>query len=216
MNSNHAKLCPSPEWADHIQGDILPVLTRDVDLGQRMLEIGPGPGAATGWLAGKVAKLTAIEIDPDAARLLANRFAGTNVEVVTGSATDLRYPAGSFDSVGCFTMLHHVQTAALQNVILAEAFRLLRPGGVFIGSDSLASDGLHHFHSGDTYNPIDPASLLIRLQTLGFAPITVTVADSLLFIAGKPGPRGAGASASGKACDARGGSPRRAGPPGPR
>lgn len=189
MNSNHAKLCPSPEWADHIQGDILPVLSRDVDLGQAMLEIGPGPGAATGWLAGRVAKLTAVEIDPDAARLLADRFAGTNVEVVTGSATDLGYPAESFDSVGCFTMLHHVQTAALQNAILAEVFRLLRPAGVFIGSDSLASDDLHHFHVGDTYNPIDPASLLIRLQTLGFAPITVMVTDSLLFIAGKPGPR---------------------------
>jgi ubiquinone/menaquinone biosynthesis C-methylase UbiE len=187
MNSNHATLCPSPEWADHIQGDILPLLARDVDLGEAMLEIGPGPGAATGWLAGKVAKLTAIEIDPDAARLLADRFVGTNVEVVTGSATDLEYPAESFDSVGCFTMLHHVQTAALQNAILAGAFRVLRPGGVFIGSDSLASDGLHHFHVGDTYNPIDPASLLTRLQTLGFAPITVMVADSLLFIAGKPG-----------------------------
>jgi ubiquinone/menaquinone biosynthesis C-methylase UbiE len=188
MNSNHAKLCPSPEWADHIQGEILPVLTRDVDLGEAMLEIGPGPGAATGWLAAKVAKLTAVEIDPDAARLLADRFAGTNVEVVTGSATELDYPAESFDSAGCFTMLHHVETAALQNAILAEAFRVLRPGGVLIGSDSLASDGLHHFHVGDTYNPIEPASLLTRLQTIGFTPITVTVNYSLLFIATKPDP----------------------------
>ncbi|MGH3301736.1 MAG: class I SAM-dependent methyltransferase [Streptosporangiaceae bacterium] len=187
MNSNHARLCPSPEWAEHIQGDILPVLTRDVDLGEAMLEIGPGPGAATGWLAGKVAKLTVVEIDADAARLLADRYAGTNVAVITGSATELDYPADSFDSAGCFTMLHHVRTAALQNAILAEAFRVLRPGGVFIGSDSLASDDLHHFHAGDTYNPIEPAALLTRLQTLGFCPVTVMVTDSLLFIAGKPG-----------------------------
>jgi SAM-dependent methyltransferase len=187
MNSNHAKLCPSPEWAEYLQRDILPALTRDVDLGEAMLEIGPGPGAATGWLAGRVSKLTAVEIDPDAARLLADRYTGTNVDVVTGDATDLEYPAESFDSVGCFTMLHHVRTAALQNAILAEAFRLLRPGGVFIGSDSLASDDLHHFHVGDTYNPIEPAALLVRLQTLGYAPITVMVTHSLLFIACKPG-----------------------------
>jgi SAM-dependent methyltransferase len=187
MNSNHAKLCPSPEWAEYLQHDILPALTRDVDLGEAMLEIGPGPGAATGWLAGRVSKLTAVEIDADAARLLADRYAGTNVDVVTGDATDLEYPAESFDSVGCFTMLHHVRTAALQNEILAEAFRLLRPGGVFIGSDSLASDDLHHFHVGDTYNPIEPAALLVRLQTLGYAPITVMVTHSLLFIAHKPG-----------------------------
>src|SRR5215472_19195595 len=103
MNENHAQLCPSPEWAQHIQQDILPVLTRDVDLGSAMLEIGPGPGAATGWLADRVSKLTAIEIDPDAAQRLADRFAGTNVEIVTGSATELDYLAASFDSFGCFT-----------------------------------------------------------------------------------------------------------------
>ena len=189
MNSNHAKLCPSPEWAEHIQGDILPALTRDVDLGAAMLEIGPGPGAATGWLAARVARLTAVEIDPDAAQLLADRYAGTNVEVVTGSASELDVAADTFDSAGCFTMLHHVRTAALQNAILAETFRVLRPGGVFIGSDSLPSDDLHHFHVGDTYNPIEPASLLTRLQTIGFRPVTVMVTDSLLFLAGKPGPR---------------------------
>ena len=190
MNENHAQVCPSPEWAEYIQHDILPVLTRDVDLGTTMLEIGPGPGAATGWLARKVSKLTAVEVDPDAARLLTERYAGTNVEIVTGSGTEIDYPAGSFDSVGCFTMLHHVPTTALQNAILAEAFRVLRPGGVFIGSDSLASDGLHHFHEGDTYNPVEPASLLTRLQTLGFAPVTVIVNDSVLFIAGKPANQG--------------------------
>ena len=189
MNSNHAKLCPSPEWAEHIQGDILPALTRDVDLGAAMLEIGPGPGAATGWLAARVARLTAVEIDPDAAQLLADRYAGTNVEVVTGSASELDVAADTIDSAGCFTMLHHVRTAALQNAILAETFRVLRPGGVFIGSDSLPSDDLHHFHVGDTYNPIEPASLLTRLQTIGFRPVTVMVTDSLLFLAGKPGPR---------------------------
>ncbi len=166
--------------------EILPVLTRDVDLGSAMLEIGPGPGAATGWLAGKVDKITAVELDPEAAALLAARYAGTNVEVATGSANRLTYPSASFDSVGCFTMLHHVPTAALQNAILAEAFRVLRPGGVLIGSDSLASDDLHHFHAGDTYNPIEPAALLVRLQTLGFAPVTLIVNYSLLFIAGKP------------------------------
>src|SRR6185437_7644148 len=49
MNENHARVCTSPEWAQHIQAGILPALTRDVDLGAEMLEIGPGPGAATEW-----------------------------------------------------------------------------------------------------------------------------------------------------------------------
>jgi SAM-dependent methyltransferase len=186
MNENHAQVCTSPEWAEHIQTEILPVLTRDIDLGTDMLEIGPGPGAATDWLRHKVGRLIAVEVDATAAALLAERFADPHVEIVPGSGADLSHPDESFDSVGCFTMLHHVPTLALQNKILAEAFRVLRPGGVLIGSDSLPSTDLHDFHADDTYNPIDPASLLSRLQTLGFSEITLMVDWSLKFIARKP------------------------------
>ena len=55
---------------------------------------------------------------------------------MTGSAAELPYPDDSYDSVGCFTMLHHVPTLALQNKILAEALRVLRPGGVFLYTDA--------------------------------------------------------------------------------
>jgi ubiquinone/menaquinone biosynthesis C-methylase UbiE len=185
VNENHANLLGTPEWAAHLHDDILPVVTSGVDLGENMLEIGPGPGAATEWLRHHVRRLIAVELDADAADALRERFAHTNVSVVVGDATALDYPDGSFDSVGMFTMLHHVPTPALQNALLAEALRVLRPGGTLVGSDSLASDGLHHFHAGDTYNPVEPAALLTRLQTLGFGPITITVGDTLLFRAGK-------------------------------
>jgi hypothetical protein len=36
-------------------------------------------------------------------------------------------------------MLHHVPSAALQDRLLAEARRVLRPGGVFAGFDGVAS-----------------------------------------------------------------------------
>jgi ubiquinone/menaquinone biosynthesis C-methylase UbiE len=187
MNENHAKLCPSPEWAEHIQQQILPSLAEHADLGEDMLEIGPGPGAATEWLRHRVRRLTAVEVDAEAARKLAGRYPGSNVQVVVGSGTELGYPDESFDSVGSFTMLHHVPTLALQNKILAEALRVLRPGGVLVCSDSLASNDLHHFHEGDTYNPVEPTSVLGRLQTLGFEKITVMVDESLKFVAHKPG-----------------------------
>jgi ubiquinone/menaquinone biosynthesis C-methylase UbiE len=186
MNENHASLCTSPEWAHYIQTEVLPVLTRDVDLGDRMLEIGPGPGAATEWLRSRVGKLTVVEVDEAAAAALAARYAGTNVEVVCSSAAELGFPDASFDSVGCFTMLHHVPTLALQNKVLAEACRVLRPGGALIGSDSLASSELHHFHADDTYNPVDPASVVARLQSAGFGAMTVMVAHVLMFAATKP------------------------------
>jgi hypothetical protein len=83
-------------------------------------------------------------------------------------------------------MLHHLSTDSQQHATLAEAFRMLRPGGVLIGSDSLASNDLHHFHADDTYNPVEPAWLVTQLLTLGFRPIAVRVGDDLTFTAHKP------------------------------
>ena len=186
MNADHENLCSSPEWASYLQAEVLPAVTAGIDLGKDVLEIGPGPGAATGWLAERVAQLTALEADQDAAANLAGRYRGSNVTVDTGDATRMSYPDAVFDAVTSFTMLHHVPTAAAQYQILAEAQRVLRPGGTLAGSDSLASVGLHHFHAGDTYHPLDPATLLTWLRTLGFSPVTIAVGKVLMFTARKP------------------------------
>jgi ubiquinone/menaquinone biosynthesis C-methylase UbiE len=185
MNTNHDRVCPSPEWAEHLHRDVLPAIVDGVDLGDRMLEIGPGRGAATEWLRHRVRRLLTLELDRSAARSLTARFANTNVEVYVGDATAMPWDGDSFDAVGGFTMLHHIPTIGLQNRVLAEAYRVLRPGGMLIGSDSLASDELHHFHEGDVYNPIEPASLFTRLQTVGFDWVTVAAEDGLRFRARK-------------------------------
>jgi SAM-dependent methyltransferase len=185
MNPDHEKLCGSEEWAADLRAQILPVVTAGVSLGQDMLEIGPGPGAATAWLLERVAHLTALEADEAAAARLAARYPGS-VTVDIGDATQMPYGDESFDSVGSFTMLHHVPTAAAQHQILAEALRVLRPGGWLAGSDSLASNDLHCFHHDDTYNPAEPSTLLVWLRALGFTPITITVGDELMFTACKP------------------------------
>jgi SAM-dependent methyltransferase len=186
MNENHEKLMPSPEWAQHMHEDVLPVATHGVELGGELLELGPGPGAATDWLRRRVKRLVAIEQEEAAVAKLTTRFADDPVvEVVAGDATALPYPDTSFDLVASFTMLHHVPTRALQDRLLAEAFRVLKPGGTFLGSDSLPSDGLHQFHEGDTYNPVEPAAFLTRLQTAGFEEITLHVAHNLIFTARK-------------------------------
>ena len=183
MNPNHDKLCGSPEWAAYIQADVLPVVTARVDLGTEMLEIGPGPGAATGWLRQRVVRLTVLERDETAAAKLAGKFPG--VEIAVGDATAMSYPDCSFDSVGSFTMLHHVPTVTQQNQLLAEVLRVLRPGGFLVGSDSLPGNDLHHFHVDDVYNPVEPAAFLTRLQTIGFAVVTLHVSYNLVFTARK-------------------------------
>ena len=105
---------------------------------------------------------------------------------VVGRAQELPFADGSFDSAGCFTMLHHVPSTAAQNRLLAEVQRVLRPGGALIGSDSLPSDRLHQLHEADTYNPVEPGTLVTRLQTIGFDRITVNVDGTMKFIAHKP------------------------------
>jgi len=177
MNENHKWLCGSAEWAAQLQETVLPRLFADVEVGDRMLEIGPGPGAATDWLRHRVGALTAIEIDPDAAETLRARFGGTNVEIVTGDATRLPWPDDSFDTVSTHTMLHHVPTRTGQNQVLAEALRVLRPGGALLASDSLPSTTLHEFHADDVYNPVDPGGLVTRLQTIGYGRVMVEVSD---------------------------------------
>jgi SAM-dependent methyltransferase len=186
MNRNHQRLCPSPEWAAQLQEKVLSRLCGPVELGDQLLEIGPGPGAATDWLRQRVSSLTAIEIDPEAADKLRERFAGSNVDVVTGDATRLPWPDGSFDTVASFTMLHHVPTQRGQNTILGEALRVLRPGGVLVASDSLPGTALHDFHVDDTFNPIDPAGLIARLQTIGYGRLVVEVSDRWTVQAFKP------------------------------
>src|SRR5574338_521541 len=125
MNVFHRWYCNSNGWARRLQGELMPAVLRDLDLGDDVLEIGPGPGMSTDWLRERVARLTSVEIDRRLAEALRRRLAGTNVTVVEGDASDMPFPDASFSGAVCFTMLHHVPYAA-QDRLLAEAARVLR------------------------------------------------------------------------------------------
>lgn len=186
MNQGHADLCSSAEWAKGLQDDVIAPLFDGAGISGAMLEIGPGPGAATEWLLSRVSHLTALEVDPMAAAALAERLNDERLEVVVGDAGAMTFDDESFDAVASFTMLHHVPTDVGQFRILTEAQRVLRPGGILIGSDSLASNDLHDFHAEDTYNPLEPATLLSWLLALDFERVTVNVDGVLRFLAHRP------------------------------
>lgn len=174
MVNEHHKHCGSDEWRELVRSVILPWALGDVDLGADVLEVGPGYGATTDVLAGSVPKLTAVEIDEELAAMLTERFAAhANVSVLRGDATQMDLPDGRFSGAVSFTMLHHVPTAALQDRLLAEMTRVLRPGGVLVAGDSLARPDLEAHHEGDTYNPVDPAGLPDRLAAAGLADVDV-------------------------------------------
>jgi SAM-dependent methyltransferase len=121
-----------------------------------------------------VTALTAVELDPALASALSERFAGTNVTIVSGDATDLPFDDGQVSAALSFTMLHHVPTQAMQNQVFAELAGVVRPGGWIAGEDGLPSDELRDFHQGDTYVPVDPDTLVDRLRSAGWNHVEVT------------------------------------------
>jgi ubiquinone/menaquinone biosynthesis C-methylase UbiE len=175
VNEGHEQFCASDEWRAELRSNILPAVLGDTDLGADLLEIGPGYGATTDYLREQVERLTAVEIHPELAARLAERYAGSNVEVVCGDATALEADDDRFSAVTCFFMLHHVPSAELQDRLFAEVARVLRPGGAFVAADSIASDALREFHHDDVYQPVDPAGLADRLQQAGLVDVDVNV-----------------------------------------
>lgn len=183
MNRFHRWYCASPTWNDMMRTRLLPDATADVDLGDEVLELGPGPGLTTLELATRTPRLTAVEIDPELVAQATARTAGTpGVRIVQGDATDLPFDDRRFSAVVCMTMLHHLPDAAAQDRLFAEAHRVLRPGGVFCGSDNLGR-GLKFrlMHLADTRTVVDPATLPARLSAAGFDTTVVKVGSRLVF-----------------------------------
>jgi len=168
VNEAHLRMCASPEWAHYVEVELLPWVLAGQELGDAVLEIGPGPGLTTDVLRRMVPRLTAVEINQALATALSERLAGTNVEVVCGDATALGFRPGTFSAATCLTVLHHVPSPDLQDRLLREAHRVLRPGGLFAGTDGLATPEREELHRGDIFVPVDPLALRDRLSAAGF------------------------------------------------
>lgn len=152
---------------------ILPVALEGVELGDDVIEIGPGPGFTTDVLRQRTAVLTAVEINPVLAESLRTRLDGTNVEVVLGDATPLSLPSDRFTGAAAFNMVHHIATVEAQQAAFSELARVLKAGATLVASDAGYSEGVHHFHEADIYNPIEVDALPERLAEVGFTEVTV-------------------------------------------
>lgn len=167
MNRIHNYICASDKWARRVKRDLIPWGLAGVALGDDALEIGPGFGATTRLLVDRVPRLTVLELDERYCRRLRAEL-GDRVTVTQGDATALPFPDGRFSSVICFTMLHHLDPAPLQDRAFAEVARVLRPGGRFAGTDSLGAGRMFKLiHIGDKLALIDPERLPGRLFAAG-------------------------------------------------
>jgi len=189
VNKAHAVLCSSGWWARTVERELLPWGLADVDLGEDVLEIGPGFGATTRVLARRPGSLTVVELSESYCKHLRQTL-GEEVEIVQADATNIPFANDRFSSVVCFTMLHHVPSRALQERLLGEVRRVLRPGGVFAGTDSLGTGrAFKLLHIRDTLVPVNPDELPARLEHAGLVEPSVEAGGrSFRFRARKPLP----------------------------
>ena len=106
----------------------------------QVLEVGPGPGYFSPSVARAVSrgKLTLCDLQAGMLALAEARLRKsgcTNFETMTGSATSLPFDDRSFDVVFMVTVLGEVGDAVARAGAVAEAARVLKPGGLFSATE---------------------------------------------------------------------------------
>lgn len=140
MSRAESGFCRSGPWRLLAGRAILPWALEGRTPTGDVLEIGGGSGAMAIQLAARHpdTRLTMTDFDEAMVRAAGERLArfGDRVVAQRADATALPFEAGSFDTVLSFIMLHHVIE---WEQALTEAARVLRPNGVLLGYDLLAT-----------------------------------------------------------------------------
>lgn len=125
---NMERVLRSEYW--YMQAPGAPLLSNYIDYAalknRRVLEIGFG----TGWLMNEFvragAEVHGIDLSRSHEALCRHRFRDHPVQLQIASAENIPYPAGSFDLVAAWGVLHHASDDAR---CYAEVHRVLKPGG---------------------------------------------------------------------------------------
>jgi SAM-dependent methyltransferase len=99
----------------------------EVRAGQRVLDVGSGPGALTAELVARLGAAAVAAVDPSAPFVAAARARYPGAEVAQASAERLPFPDGAFDAALAQLVVHFMTDPVAG---LAEMRRVTRPGGV--------------------------------------------------------------------------------------
>ena len=98
-----------------------------VEAGQRVLDVGCGPGALTAVLVGRLGPSAVAAVDPSEPFVAAARARNPGVEVLRASAEALPFPDGTFDATLAQLVVHFMSDPVAG---LAEMARVTRRDGV--------------------------------------------------------------------------------------
>ncbi|HXO61827.1 MAG TPA: class I SAM-dependent methyltransferase [Candidatus Acidoferrales bacterium] len=171
MNSFENWFCASGLWRYLTERRWLPWALDGTNLGEDVLEVGAGPGAATAELARRMRSVTSLEYSHDFCVKL--RAKVDAARVVQGDASVLPFESQTFSSAIAVLVLHHLRSRDAQDRAFAEIFRVLKSGGVFVAIE--IQDGwltrVTHFRS--TFVPVSTDGLDSRLRAAGFSNVSV-------------------------------------------
>ena len=172
MNSLENWFCASGFWRSLTEQKWLPLALEGVSLGDHVLEVGAGPGAATRALAARTRRVTSLEYSHTFCRDLREKIRAA--AVVQGDAAILPFRDCSFSSAIAVLVLHHLRSGEAQDRAFAEIHRVLKPGGIFVALEIENSWVARVLHIRSTFVPVAPGQLDGRLRAVGFSSAQVT------------------------------------------
>lgn len=184
--------CRTALWGLAARRVVLPWACAGVPVSGDVLEIGGGGGAMAAGVLSRfpAVRVTVADLDPVMVRATGRRLAafGARASARLGDATSLPFEDASFDVVASFLMLHHV---GRWEDAVAEAVRVLRPGGCFVGYDLLDTAASRALHRADGIHDLRS----ITAPSFGAALAAAGVRDRVLrrgrltlrWVATKPG-----------------------------
>jgi ubiquinone/menaquinone biosynthesis C-methylase UbiE len=171
MNSLENWFCASQMWRSLTEQKWLPWALEGTNLGDHVLEVGAGPGAATNALAARARRVTSLEYSH---KFCVDSREKAGATAVQGDASALPFADGTFTSAIAVLVLHHLRSAEAQDHAFEEIHRVLKPGGVFIALEIADSWLAHVLHFRSTFIPVAPDQLASRLRAAGFSNAQIT------------------------------------------
>ncbi len=176
MSDLESVFCRTAAWRWFARRHVVPRVAGGT-FGQRVLEIGCGSGAMAAEVLNQhpeVTRYIATDVDPAMIKLAERQLSGfgDRAEARLIDASGLPFADATFDTVCSWLMLHH--TIEWEEV-LAEAARVLKPGGRLVGydlPDTKIGRGVHVL-TRSKVRMIDPKDLAQHLLGLGLSDVTV-------------------------------------------